>query len=402
MKLKARALATLPAGKHFDGRGLYLEVAPTGARRWRMKYRHGGKENRLTFGAFPDVSLADARARAGAARNQLSGGTDPAAERKAKRQQQQADALTFSVLRDEWLKLQESALSLTTLTKARWLFAQASALDDVPASQITAPMVLGVLRKVEADGRNETAHRVKQRISQVFRYALATGRAESDPTRDLRGVLQAVKVRSHAAVIDPKPVGDLLRALHAYEGQPTTVAALKLAPLLFVRPGNLRAMEWSELDFDAAEWRIPAGKMKMREAHVVPLAKQALVLLRELKRLTGRGRYCFPSLLTDDRPMSENTVNVALRRLGFDKDTMTGHGFRAMASSLLNELGWAPDVIERQLAHAERNKVRAVYNRAQYMAERRKMMQSWADYLDQLREGGTVVAIKAAKKKRSK
>lgn len=390
MKLKARSLASLPAGKHFDGRGLYLEVTDAGARRWRMKYRHAGKENRLTFGAFPDVSLADARDRASAARNLLSDGVDPSAERKAHRQQQQADALTFANLRDEWLTLQESTLSKTTLTKARWLFAQVPELDPVPVAQVTAPMLLTALRKVEADGRHETTHRVKQRVSQVFRYGVATGRVESDPTRDLRGVLKAVKVRSHSAIIEPKAVGDLLRAIDAYQGQPSTVAALKLAPLVFARPGNLRAMEWSEIDLDAKEWRIPAGKMKMREAHVVPLSKQAIAILRDLHRVTGGSNYCFPSLLTDRRPMSENTVNVALRRLGFDKDTMTGHGFRAMASSLLNEMGWAPDVIERQLAHAERNKVRAAYNRASFLAERRKMMAAWADHLDRLRANTTL------------
>jgi integrase len=267
-------------------------------------------------------------------------------------------------------------------------------LDALPIGQITAPEVLAALRRIEADGRHETAHRVKQRIGQVFRYAIATGRAQRDPTADLRGALSPVVSKSHAAVTDPGRMGDLLRALHSYVGQPATAAALKLAPLLFVRPGNLRAMEWAELDLKAAEWRIPAGKMKSREEHVVPLPAQAVTILRELQPLTGRGRFCFPSLRTSDRPMSENTVNAALRRLGFDGDTMTGHGFRAMASTRLNELGWQPDVIERQLAHAERNKVRAAYNRAQHMAERQRMMQAWADYLDGLRTGAKVIAIK--------
>lgn len=398
VKLKVRSLATLPAGKHFDGHGLYLEVMASGSRFWRMKYRHGGKENRLSFGPYPDVSLAEARDMAGAARAKLRTGTDPAAERKAERQQQQADAMTFAVIREEWLGLQSKALSLTTLTKARWLFSLASDLDALPLSTINAPTILAVLRRIEADGHNETCHRVKQRISQVFRYAVATGRADNDPTGALRGALAPVKATNRAAIIDPKGVGDLLRAIGAYSGAPTTLAALKLAPLLFARPGNLRAMEWTEVDFDVAEWRIPSGKMKMREAHVVPLSKQALAILRGVKPITGHGRYVFPSLLSEERPMSNNTINTALRRLGFDKDTMTGHGFRALASSLLHELGWSPDVIERQLAHAERNKVRAAYHRAQYMAERKKMMQAWADHLDQLRAGGNVVAIKSKKR----
>jgi len=226
---------------------------------------------------------------------------------------------------------------------------------------------------------------VKQRVGQVFRFAIATGRAERDPSSDLRGALSPVVTTSRAAVTDPSDVADLMRAIDAYQGQPATKAALRVAPLVFARPGNLRAMEWSELDLDAAEWRIPAHKMKVREAHVVPLAKQAVGMLRELHPLTGYGRYVFPSLRTGNRPMSDNTINAALRRLGYDKETMTGHGFRALACTRLNEMGWAPDVIERQLAHAERNKVRAAYNRASYMGERRKMMQAWADYLDTLR-----------------
>jgi integrase len=291
--------------------------------------------------------------------------------------------------------MQRAKLALVTLTKAQWLLGMASPLDSLPMTTITAPDVLAVLRPIEAGGKHETARRVKQRIGQVFRYAIATGRAERDPTADLRGALTPVTTTARAALTDPADVATLLRTINTYGGQPATQAALKLAPLLFARPGNLRAMEWGELDLDAAMWRIPAGKMKMREAHAVPLATQAVAILRELEPLTGRGRYCFPSLRTGDRPMSENTVNGALRRLGFDKDTMTGHGFRAMASTRLNEMGWKPDVIERQLAHAERNAVRAAYNRAQYMAERTTMMQAWADYLDALRaDTGKVVAFK--------
>ena len=255
-------------------------------------------------------------------------------------------------------------------------------------SAITVQELLGVLRRIEARGKNETAHRVRSLASRVWRYAVATGRAERDITTDLRGALAAVKARNFAAIVEPARVGELLRAIHGYQGHGiVTGFALKLAPLVFVRPGELRAAEWSEIDLDGAEWRIPAARMKMGEQHVVPLSRQAVEILRELHPLTSRGRFVFPSLLTRDRPMSENTINAALRRLGYDGDVQTGHGFRSMASTLLNEQGFPPDVIELQLAHAERNKVRAAYNKAQRLGERRNMMQWWADYLDALRAG---------------
>lgn len=366
-----------------DGAGLYLEVMPTGARYWRMRYRHGGRDTRLAFGVYPEVTLAEARRRRDEARAALRDGLDPAAIKRARRTAAKlAGGDSFRAVADEWLAKQKPCLAAVTYAKAQWMLGLVPSLHALPIARVGPPEVLMALRPLEAAGTLETAHRVKQRIGQVFRYAVATGRAQIDPTASLRGALAPIVSRSHAAVTEPAAVADLLRALHAYQGQPTTAAALKLAPMLFVRPGNLRAMEWAELDLDAAEWRIPAGKMKMREAHVVPLPEQAVAILRELRALTGRGRYCFPSLRTPDRPMSENTINAALRRLGFDGETMTGHGFRAMASTRLNEMGWHPDIIERQLAHAERNKVRAAYNRASYMNERRKMMQRWADYLD--------------------
>lgn len=385
------------AQRLFDGGGLYLEVMPNGSRYWRMKYRHAGKEKRLALGVYPEVTLSAARNGRDAARAAIRDGRDPMADRKADKARAKLSAEnTFQGIADEWLDRQRGKLAAVTATKAEWLLGMAHAeIGARPIAEVTAREILALLQKIEATGRHETAHRVKQRIGQVFRYAIATGRAERDPSADLRGALTPVVTTSRAAVTSPDAVADLLRAIYAYQGQPATVAALKLAPLLFVRPGNLRAMEWSELDLDAAEWRIPAGKMKMRAEHVVPLAPQAVAILRELHGLTGRGRYCFPSIRTPDRPMSENTVNASLRRLGFAKETMTGHGFRAMASTRLNEMGWAPDVIERQLAHAERNKVRAAYNRAQYLAERQKMMTAWADYLDALRvDSGKVVAFK--------
>lgn len=384
-----------------DAAGLYLEVMPTGAKYWRMKYRHAGKEKRLALGVYPAVTLADARIRRDVARALVREGRDPSAERKAAKARAVLNAgNTFGAIAAEWLGKQEGKLAEVTMAKARWMLSLASVIDALPIASITAPDVLAVLRKIEAAGNRETAHRVKQRIGQVFRYAIATGRAERDPTADLRGALAPPVRKSRAAVTDPGKVADLLRAIDGYQGQPTTQAALRLAALLFVRPGNLRAMEWAELDLDGAEWRIPAGKMKMRETHTVPLAQQAVAILREVRPLTGRGRYVFPSLRTADRPMSENTINAALRRLGYDKDTMTGHGFRALASTRLNEMGWPPDIIERQLAHAERNKVRAAYNRAQYLAERRKMMQAWADCLDGLASPGaaTVTPIGSARR----
>ena len=328
------------------------------------------------------------------ARALLRDGKDPSAERRAAREAAAAVGETFGAVAQEWLQQQRGAMAAATFEKARWMIGQTMKLHGRPIRDITAPEVLSVLRAIELGGRHETTHRIKQRIGQVMRYAVATGRAERDVTADLRGALTAPTARHHPSIIEPAAVGELLRAIEGFSGQPATHAALRLAPYLFQRPGNVRMMEWTELDLDAAEWRIPAEKMKMGEAHVVPLAKQAVAILMDIQAITGRGRYCFPSNRGRGRPLSNNTLNAALRRLGFDKDTMTAHGFRAMASSLLNEQGWSPDVIERQLAHAERNKVRAAYNRAQYMTERRKMMQAWAEYLDELRDNAQVVALK--------
>lgn len=383
--------------KLFDGGGLFLQVMPNGSRYWRLKFRHAGKEKLLALGVYPEVTLAEARQRRDKARAAIRDGRDPSAERKvAKRNAKLSAANTFEGVAREWLTAQKKTLTASTYDKAlRTLEVNAFPwIGARPMTEIDAPELLAVLKRIEARGAHETAHRVKARVGQVFRYAIAHGTATGDPSADLRGALAPVVSKSHAAITDPAKVGELLRALDSYAGHLATRCALRLAPLLFVRPGELRHAEWSEFDVEAAEWRIPAPKMKMREAHVVPLPTQAVAILHELQPLTGRGRYLFPGLRTAGEPMSENTVNAALRRLGYDKDTMTGHGFRAMASTRLNELGWAPDVIERQLAHAERNKVRAAYNRAQYMAERRQMMQAWADYLDGLRTGAKVIAFK--------
>jgi integrase len=379
--------------KLFDGDGLYLLVNPNGSRWWRLKYRFAGKERGISLGVYPDVSLKRARAKRDEARRMVADGVDPSAERKTSKL---ARHETFKAIADEWLELQAKTLAPVTFNKARWMLTEFiyPRLGSRPINEITPPNLLTALRAIETRGKRETAHRTKQRVGQVYRYAIATGRAGRDISADLRGALAPVVAKNHAAITEPKAIGQLLRAIDGYGGQPVTHAALRLAPLVFVRPGELRQAEWSEIDLEAAEWRIPAQRMKMRELHVVPLSTQAVDILSGLLPLTGAGRYVFPSLRTRDRPMSENTINAALRRLGYSNDEMTGHGFRAMASTCLNEQGWHPDVIELQLAHAERNKVRAAYNRAARLAERRKMLQAWSDYLDTLRAGAEILPFR--------
>lgn len=383
----------------FDGGGLYLEMAPNGGRYWRLKYRYAGKEKRQALGVYPEVSLAEARRQRDIARALLRAGRDPGAERKAEKLRARvAGGDTFEAVAREWLAKQKPGMASATYTKAAWIFESLLFpwLGSKPINTITPSELLATVRRVESRGRIETAHRAKQRAGQVFRYAIVTGRAERDPTTDLGGALQPVVSTKRAAITDPARVGGLLRSIDSYSGQFITCCAIKLAPLLFVRPGELRHAEWAEIDLETAEWRIPAMKMKMREAHIVPLPSQAIEILRELHQATGHGRYVFPSVRSASRPMSENTITAALRNMGYDRQTMTAHGFRAMASTRLNEMGWSPDVIERQLAHVERNKVRSAYNRAQYMAERCKMMQCWADYLDGIKNGASITALRKA------
>jgi len=383
-KIKAAKARQKPY-KLSDGHGLHLLVTPAGGRLWRFRYSHAGRESMVGLGAYPEVKLKAARERATDTRKQLAAGSDPAA---VKRTVRAAHADTFKAIAEEWLGKQR--FEPATREKAEWTFDTLinPHIGSTPVKALTAPAILEVLRKIEARGIHETAHRARQRVSQVMRYCVATGRAESDPTRDLRGALTPVEVTSRPAITEPAKVGELLRAIDGYGGDPATCAAMRLAPLVFVRPGELRSAEWREFDLEAAAWRIPAERMKMGEAHLVPLSTQAVAILTELQPLTGNGRLVFPSLRTRERPISENTLNAALRRMGFAQHEMTAHGFRAMASTLLNEQGFPPDVIELQLAHAERNKVRAAYNRAQRLEERRKMMQAWADYLDGLKAGG--------------
>ena len=383
--------------KLFDGGGLYLLVNPNGSRWWRFKYRYLGKEKLLSFGTYPDISLKDARDRRDEARKQLAADIDPGEHRKAmKTTLAVRGENSFEIVAREWFAKYSPNWAAGHADKIirrleRDIFPW---LGGRPIAEITAPDLLATLRRIESRGAIETAHRAQQNCSQVFRYAVATGRAERDSTADLRGALTPVKERHHASITDPKRVGELMRAIDGYRGSFITKCALRLAPLVFVRPGELRKAEWVEFDLDGAEWRIPAARMKAREQHIVPLAKQAVAMLQDLHALTGDKQHVFPGVRTNGRAMSENTVNAALRRLGYAKDEMTGHGFRSMASTLLNEQGWHRDAIERQLAHAERNNVRAAYNFAEHLPERRKMMLAWADYLDSLKAGAKVLPLK--------
>lgn len=381
-----------------DGGGLYLLVNPSGSLWWRLKYRFEGREKLLSVGVHPHVSLQQARAFRDEAKKAVANGLDPSAKRQAEKS---STANSFEAVAREWLALQEKTLAPKTYEKAVWTLDTLVIpyIGSRPIAKLTASDVLKVLKRIEARGTHETAHRTRQRCSQVFRYAVQTERAAHDVTADLRGALAPVVSEHFATITEPARIGELLRAIDGYTGHFVTAFALKLAPQFFVRPGELRHAEWTEFDLDANEpqWRIPADKMKMGEQHIVPLSEQAIALLRELQPLTGRGQYVFPSIRSRSRPMSNNTVNAALRRLGYTPEEMTGHGFRSLASTCLNEQGYHPDLIELQLAHVERNKVRAAYNKAQRLPERRKMMQAWADYLDGLRASTNIVPFRRAK-----
>ncbi len=382
----------------FDSDGLYLEINPKGNKWWRWKYRFGGKEKRLSVGVYPSVSLKQARLQKDDLKKQLHEGKDPSFIRKVKKFDLSQEN-NFEAIAREWHEnfkprwTESHAIKIMRLLE-RDIFPW---LGPLPINTIKPPEILPIIRRIEKRGSIDTAHRAKQNCGQIFRYAVATGRCEFDPTTSLNGALPSVKGGHFASIKEPKKVGELLRAIDAYQGALTTQSALKLAPLVFVRPGELRHASWDEIDFERAEWRIPAEKMKMRVQLIVPLCTQAIEILKELKPVTDRvsyanpakvakpPRFVFPSLRTIERPMSENAILVALRSMGYSKEEMTGHGFRSMASTLLHELGWNHQVIERQLAHAERNAVSAAYNFAEHLPERKKMMQAWADYLDQLK-----------------
>lgn len=372
-----------------DGGGLYVLVQPNGTRLWRMDYRFNGKRLTLAIGRYPEVGLADARKAREAAREQLAKGEDPSFKKKmAKVAAKVASANTFRAVAEEYVdKLKREKQAEATLQKTEWLLGLAYPnLGSRPIAEITAPEVLAVLQAVERRGRHESARRLRSTISRVFRYAVATARAEIDPTFALRGALTAPVVTSRAAITNPAALGGLLRAIDGFEGQPTTKAALQLMAMLFPRPGELRQAEWCEFDLAGAVWSIPEGRMKMRRPHRVPLPRQAIELLRNLQAITGQGTLAFPSVRTVRRPISENTMNAALRRLGYTQAEASSHGFRATASTLLNESGlWNPDAIERQLAHVDGNSVRRAYARGEHWDERMRMMQWWADFLDERR-----------------
>lgn len=392
MKLTDRAIINIKPSdkleKYYDGAGLHLAVLPSGAKSWRYSYRCKGKQKLLTIGEYPTISLKKAREKLMEAKRLLADGVDPAEHKQEmKRMDTEAVENSFEMVAREWhLKYRD------TWTEKHgqdiWIRLSKNVLAHMgkePIGAIKPWDLLKVLRLIEARGALEQAHRVMQICGNVFRYAVATGRAERDITSDLRGAIPPKRVKHHASLTEPKQVGQLLRAIQEYNGNLIIAYALQLSPLVFLRPGELRCAEWSEIDFEGAEWRIPAERMKMGEKHIVPLSRQSLEILSRLREITGHCKYLFPSMRTDRRPMSDNTVNAALRRLGYGKDEMTAHGFRSMASTLLNELGWKADAIERQLAHGERNKIRAAYNFAEFLPERRLMMQAWADYLDGLR-----------------
>ena len=378
-----------------DSGGLYLEVAPSGGKLWRLKYRFGGKEKRLALGKYPEVSLKDARERRDEARKLLANEVDPGENRKQqKAAKAERAANSLEAVAREWIAKNTPTWATTHTSKIvrrleMYVFPW---LGGRPIAEITAPELLAMARRIEGKGAIETAHRAMQNCGQVFRYAVATGRAERDPTGDLRGALQPVQSTHMAAVTEPRKVAELLRIFDTYQGTLTVRCALQLAPLVFVRPGELRQAEWKDIDLDAAEWRYIASKKG--NAHIVPLCHQAVAILREVQPLTGEGRYVFPSARTSERPMSDNAILAAMRRLGIAKDEMSGHGFRAMARTILDEvLGFRPDLIEHQLAHAVRDPNGRAYNRTAHLPERRKMMQAWADYLDKLKAGAEVIPI---------
>lgn len=372
-----------------DGGGLQFWVQPTGARLWRLAYRFGGKQKLLAIGAYPVVTLSAAREARDAARKLLLAGIDPSEDKKQRKVLQYGSGDSFRAIAEEYVaKLKREGRAETTIAKIEWLLSFAyPTLGTRSIKDIDAPAVLRVLREVEVRGRYESARRLRSTIGSVFRYAIATARAQNDPTFALQGALTTPRVKPRPAVTEPKAFGAMLRAIDAFDGQPTTRAALQLMALLFPRPGELRMAEWSEFDFDKAVWTIPAGRMTMRRPHQVPLSKQAIEVLRGLQVITGRGELLFPGVRTPRRPISDNTLNAALRRLGYSKDEATAHGFRATASSLLNKCGkWQPDAIERQLAPIENNDVRRAYARSENWQERVEMMQWWADYLGKLRD----------------
>lgn len=378
-----------------DGKGLYVLVNPNGSLLWRVKFRFHGIEKKMALGRYPDVGLKEARERRDEAREQLESGVDPVAARtQARVEAEIAARTTFRVVADEFIeKMELEGKAASTLKKARWFVdVLGPAIGHRPIADITAHELLKALKRLERKGHHESAIRARSFSGRIFRYAVATLRAQHNPADILRGALITPKVKHHAAILEPAKVGELLRAIDGYGGKIETKIALQLLPHVYLRPGELRKAEWQEVDFDTAVWRIPAERTKMRKMHTVPLSAQALTLLRQLRGLGNSGTFLFPANKTWLKPICENTLNVALRRLGFSGDEMTSHGFRAIASTLLNESGlWHPDAIERSLAHRERDLVRGAYHRGAHWEERVRMAQWWSDHLVKLRDGAEVL-----------
>lgn len=383
-----------------DEKGLCIEVAASGSKLWRFRYRFAGKPRKLALGPYPEVSLKKARRLRDEARSAVRDGIDPGAERKnAKLTARFNAANTFGAVADEYIehKLVREGRAAVTVEKAKWLLLQMKPLWDQPLVEIKPAEVFGVLRRLEGQRKHETAKRCRSFTSRVFRYAAATGRADSDPAAMLAGQLIAPKVKHHAAILEPRRLGELMRSIDAFEGAPITRLALQIAPHIMARPGELRQATWDEFDLVAKIWRIKPARMKMRRPHAIPLSEQVLGYLRELQQFSGPEGYVFPAFHTTRRPMSENTMNQAFRRMGYTSDEVTAHGLRTTASTLLNESGkWHPDAIERSLAHGDSDAVRGIYNRGHYWDERVKMMQWWSEYLDRLREGGTIIPMRPA------
>jgi integrase len=380
-----------------DGKGLYLLVTASGSKLWRLKYRINGKEKKLALGSYPEVGLKQARTRRDAARQSAQAGSDPSViKREARIAKRIAAANTFGGIAEEYVaKLKAEGKAAVTIAKTRWLLTKLSpALGTRPIAEISPHELLAVLKKVERAGQRETARRLRSFSSRVFRYAVATARASVDPAQPLQGALVSPVAKHHAAITDPIAFGKLLRSIEAYSGQPVTKLALRFTPHVYQRPGEVRKAEWSEIDFDKALWTIPAERMKQRQPHRVPLSQQALAILHEAAELTGGARYIFPKLGSRLKPMCENAINGALRRMGYGPADMTAHGFRSTASSLLNESGkWSADAIERALSHADGNQVRAAYHRGAHWPERVEMAQWWSDHLDTLKKGADVLAF---------
>ncbi|WP_408587595.1 tyrosine-type recombinase/integrase [Novosphingobium sp.] len=386
------------AYKMGDSHGLFLLVQPTGGKLWRFKYRVDGREKKLAIGPYPEIGLGEARRRRDEAREAMAAGKDPAREKQRDKVRAKVEAEnTFAAITAEFCEKRkrdgQRAWAPATAKRCEYLLSiLCGSIGNMPIAEIEPADVLVAVRRIEGKGKLESARRTLQLAGSVFRYAVATARLKSDPTRDLKGALTSPTVTHYGAVIDPAGVGELLRSIDGYEGQPITKFAMQLAPHVFVRPGELRHAEWSEIDLERSLWTIPASKTKMRKEHVVPLSRQAIAILKGVEPLTGPSGYVFPSVRTRRRPMSDNTINAGLRRLGYATDEMTAHGFRAMASTLLNESGkWNPDAIERALAHGDTDKVRAAYHRGAHWKERVAMAQWWSDYLDDLRKGAKSV-----------